>query len=131
MKYHLFIALLLCAAIFTAASLRCKEERGYRGSHAIMPVENGLALVQTDRQPLKDIYNIPAGATPFLFMKIPVNRAGGPLLESIPGIGPSLAKRIISYREERGTIDGCLSMMNINGIGPKRLKMLERHISYE
>jgi competence protein ComEA len=58
-----------------------------------------------------------------------LNAATAKELEALPGIGPVYAQRIIAYREksmrERG--HGFLStdeLLNVRGIGPKRLAAL-------
>jgi len=51
--------------------------------------------------------------------RIDLNRASQAELESLPGIGPTYAQRIIAYREATPFRD-VSELMNINGIGPKR-----------
>ena len=49
--------------------------------------------------------------------QISVNRAGGWLLEALPGIGPALAQNIIQYREENGPFAMTEELMLVPGIG--------------
>lgn len=51
--------------------------------------------------------------------KININTANAAELESLPGIGPSRSKAIISYREENGLFTKPEDLMNVSGIGPK------------
>jgi competence protein ComEA len=51
--------------------------------------------------------------------KININRASLTELEGLPGIGPSRAKAIITYRDEKGKFSTADEIMNISGIGPK------------
>lgn len=51
--------------------------------------------------------------------KININRADAALLETLPGIGPSKAARIIEYREANGSFKNIEDIMNVSGIGPK------------
>ncbi len=57
----------------------------------------------------------PAASAP----AINVNSATVAQLESLPGIGPSMAQRIVSYREKNGPFKKLEDLMNIQGIGEK------------
>ncbi len=54
--------------------------------------------------------------------KVPVNRATQAELEALPGIGPTLAQRIIAGRPYRSIKD----LDRVKGIGPKTLERLEK-----
>lgn len=49
--------------------------------------------------------------------KVNINTATQDELDSLPGIGPSLAERIISYREENGNFKSTDELQNVKGIG--------------
>ena len=53
-----------------------------------------------------------------------LNTAPSDSLELVPGIGPALAKRIIDYREAHGAFAAVDSLVNINGIGPSKLRQM-------
>jgi competence protein ComEA len=46
-------------------------------------------------------------------------------LETLPGIGPSIAGAIIRYREENGSFARVEDLLDVPGIGPTRLEQLE------
>ena len=53
--------------------------------------------------------------------KININTASALILDTLPGIGPVLAERIISYREEHGPFSSIEDLGNVEGIGSKTL----------
>ncbi|MEW6459251.1 MAG: ComEA family DNA-binding protein [Bacillota bacterium] len=56
--------------------------------------------------------------------RININTADRAELERLPGIGPSLAERIIRYREQNGPFSSVDDLKNVSGIGEKRLEGL-------
>ena len=48
-----------------------------------------------------------------------INTAGEAELQSLPGIGPTLAQRIVAYREEHGPFRYLYELSNVSGIGSK------------
>lgn len=56
--------------------------------------------------------------------KINVNTASEQALETLPGIGPTYAKRIVSYRQEHGGFESFPELKKIKGIAQKRLDKL-------
>ncbi|GBC75831.1 ComE operon protein 1 [bacterium HR07] len=49
-------------------------------------------------------------------------------LIDLPGIGPVLARRIIEYREAHGGFKNIEELLQIRGIGPKRLEQLKGRV---
>lgn len=60
---------------------------------------------------------------------INVNRASQEELESLPGVGPSTAKKIIDYRESEGKLSTIEDVKNVNGIGEKKFESMKDFIS--
>ena len=59
--------------------------------------------------------------------RININRAEAWLLEALTGIGPTLAQRIVDYRERNGPFHNINELTNVEGIGPtiyERIKHL-------
>lgn len=52
--------------------------------------------------------------------KVNVNTATEADLDTLPGIGPTLAARIVQYRGQNGPFNSPEELMNVSGIGPKK-----------
>lgn len=61
--------------------------------------------------------------------KININTAYLPQLAKLPGIGPSLAKAIIRYRDKHGPFTTVDDLLKVPGIGPNRLDRMKGMIS--
>ncbi len=58
------------------------------------------------------------------FSVIDLNRADGPELERLPGVGPSTARRIVEYRTKHGNFAAVDSLVRVGGIGPATVARL-------
>ena len=58
-----------------------------------------------------------------------VNKAGLEELQSVRGIGPSLAERIIRYREENGPFRQIDDLAQVRGIGAGTLQRIKKQIA--
>lgn len=59
-----------------------------------------------------------------------VNTADAGVLESLPGIGPALAQRIIDHREQFGPFGSLKDLDAVSGIGPAMLERLDGQVSW-
>ncbi|MFC0557990.1 helix-hairpin-helix domain-containing protein [Halalkalibacter alkalisediminis] len=57
--------------------------------------------------------------------KVAINRVDALALEQLPGIGPAKAAAIINYRDEHGPFTDINDLLNVSGIGPKSIGILE------
>ena len=67
---------------------------------------------------------------PQITQKININTASEKKLETIPGVGPVTAQRIIKFRQKSGRFNTLKDILQIKGIGPKTLKKIERFIRF-
>ena len=59
---------------------------------------------------------------------ININKANQTELESLSGIGPSLATRIIEYREQNGNFKSIEDIKNVSGIGDNKFENIKSYI---
>jgi competence protein ComEA len=59
---------------------------------------------------------------------IDINQATVNDLQKLPGIGPSLAKQIVAYREKHGPFKRVEDLMVIKGIGFKKWKEIRPYV---
>ena len=63
--------------------------------------------------------------------KLNINTATDMQLETLPGIGPVLAERIIQYRSANGSLRSPDELLKIKGITKKRLEQIKDFITIE
>ena len=60
--------------------------------------------------------------------KLDLNQATVEELDSLPGVGPAIAKRIVAFREKNGAFKRIEDLMNVRGIGEKTFLRLRDRI---
>ena len=60
--------------------------------------------------------------------KVNLNAADAAALEGLPGIGPTLARRIIEYRTANGPFSSVDDLLNVSGIGEKKLAQIRDYV---
>ena len=63
--------------------------------------------------------------------KIDVNTAGIGELILLPGIGRETALRIMEYRAENGPFGSVEELIDVSGIGPKKLEKIRKYVTIE
>ncbi len=88
----------------------------------------GYAAAQETLRPVQPVRLYPA--TPGVVRQqvgglVNINTANSELLQTLPGIGPMTAGRIIEYRETAGRFSSPEDILNVKGIGPKKYEKVK------
>lgn len=51
-------------------------------------------------------------------------------LELLPGVGPSLARQIIAYREKNGPFRSADDLARVSGVGPKTVERIRAYLRF-
>jgi competence protein ComEA len=63
--------------------------------------------------------------------RVNLNRASRAELERLPGVGPSLAERIVEHRERHGPFRRAEHLMSVRGFGERRFRELRHLVTVE
>lgn len=66
-----------------------------------------------------------------LLLALNLNTATPKQLESLPGIGPTLAKKIVEFRQKKGGFKRVEELLAIPGISEKKWKALREYLAVE
>lgn len=87
------------------------------GQQVVVPVEGEPAAVP--------LIAAPAPGSGGAAERVNINTANQQELESLPGIGPALAQRIVDYRMQHGPFRAVEDIQNVSGIGPARFEQIK------
>ena len=85
------------------------------------------ACVKLPRRARADASQIPARAE--VYAPVSINHASREELEKLPGIGPTLAARIVEQRERYGPFRRAEHLMLVRGISERRFRQLRPFIN--
>lgn len=119
MKKHGPRVLVIVVCVFAAFLLGFSAGRNISRT----PVQIRMLPAPTESPP------VPEETRPASSGIVNVNTATLEELQTLPGIGPVLAGRIIDYREETGGFQTVGELANVSGIGEKRLEEIWNHVT--
>lgn len=73
----------------------------------------------------------PPSQGPATLGKININTATSEQLQLLPGIGESLAQRIIDYRNQNGNFTTTEDLLNVSGIGEKKYANIKDYVTID
>lgn len=85
------------------------------GMHIIITAQNNQNMISNDSDKNSTLINI--------------NTATKDQLDSLPGVGPSTAQKIIDYRQEHGTYQSIEDLKQVKGIGEAKFNKLKDKIT--
>jgi len=84
-----------------------------------------LVVASADASAQAQPRKAPAKATATAAAPVNLNTATSAQLETLPGIGPAAAKRILEHRQKVGSFKKIEELMNVKGIGEKSFLKLK------
>jgi len=98
------------------------------GMHIHVPEKPSVKPARACVKPVKRVI-VSSADTATMNVKISINTADKTELMKLPGIGPTLAGRIITYRKEKGEFQVIDDVMKVVGIGEAKFKKLKDKIT--
>ena len=88
-----------------------------------------MELVRNQSDQIAQLYDDYGDMVFRLAYSILLNQADKETIMALPGIGEVLAERIVAYRQENGAFSSPEELLNVEGIGKKRLEEILDFIS--
>lgn len=85
-------------------------------------IVGGIATVSSYAQNTSALGNQPA------LVPVSINKASADELQTITGIGPVIAERIVEYRESNGAFEVLEDLMDVHGIGQAKFERIKDRI---
>jgi competence protein ComEA len=104
----------------------CSPEAVLTGINLAAPLQDGQQILVGSLDASASGTPVPSAlpVSPTMAGKIDINAASAAELELLPGIGPSLAQKIIEYRERYGPFTKPEDLLRVSGIGPAKLQAI-------
>lgn len=100
-----------------------------RAGTTVAAGESPQALPRVEEKPTSVEPSLPSSPSSQPFQgRIDPNTANSTELQSIPGIGPALAGRIIAYRQQHGRFQTIDDLLQVKGIGAKTLEKIKAYL---
>ena len=117
------VILFLLFALIVGSAIALLQKRNSGFAPELIPPQNQGAVVEGEsrvksRSPLASVHR-----------KVNINTASPEELESLPGIGPSLARRIVGYRSVNGRFKKVEEIKRVSGIGERSFQRIKKLIT--
>lgn len=100
------------------------------GQQLNIPGGGGASAASGPTSPVQAFRVLPGSTTPTPQADlININTATASELATLPGIGPTLAQRIIDYRTQHGPFQTIEALMDVSGIGPATFDQIQSLIT--
>ena len=87
--------------------------------NSYITIESGITIEETEKTQIKTENN----------QKVNINTATQEELETLTGIGPSTASKIIQYRKEKGNFKSIEEIKNVSGVGDSKFENIKENIT--
>ncbi len=111
-----FLVITVVFAAFTLGFFLGRNQN--REDITVRVSERNLTVPAAVTEPIEQ----PAEETRVILFPISVNTADKAEIMALPGIGDVLAERILAYRQEHGGFSSAEELLNVEGLGKKRLE---------
>ena len=126
MKKQPIYLLFLAGALFAGITLGFFLGRNLTRGDVIVSLPESMYTEPTQASTAASVETTGAEEVSF---PLDINPADSEALQALPGIGEVLAGRIIAYRDENGPFSSPDQLMNVEGIGEKRLEAILDYIT--
>ncbi|SFL31962.1 helix-hairpin-helix domain-containing protein [Pelosinus propionicus] len=91
-------------------------------------IKDGMHIHVVDKLPASNEHSATGTAKTKVGNKVNINHADKSELDTLPGVGPALAERIIEYRQTIGSFNSIDELKNVPGIGSSKFEKLKERI---
>ena len=121
MKKQRFSILLLVTLLFAAFTVGLYCGRSSGKAQVTVTVSRNMQTLPPETTVPE---TMPEETAPAITYPININTADKDTLTALPGIGEVLAQRILDYREEIGSFTHVEDLLNIEGIGERKMETI-------
>jgi competence protein ComEA len=93
-------------------------------------IKDGMHIHVVDKLPVSNEHSATTGTTKTkVGNKVNINHADKSELDTLPGVGPALAERIIEYRQTNGSFTSIDELKNVPGVGSSKFEKMKEKIT--